>query len=371
MKRYSVVDWSSRYETGESRRLKRLDWIAVPVDFLGRDYLRLTKRDDSIAVFSAFILILEVAAMMPERGILERNGLPLTPHDLADLTRFPVDLFRDALPVLCAPPSEGGLGLIQFEEVETEEEKRSSDLFTRIASPESPENDGGSPRVSENTHDTLHNPDPTRTGQDKTKERGSPSEPPAPPSHSSRGKKKGVDYPEAFERAFAPFIEIGRNRDKFAAFLAWRKTVEGACSGSFAFPPVDPEELVRASRRYIDRKRKEEAELQFVFNASTFFGPRRHWEGYLLPDPEEEKERSETERREKKERAYRLTLDRTEELRIAWAERYGADALPPGYYEFYREALRETEKGLPISTDWIEKTTPLERDLGIQKAASS
>jgi len=362
MKRYRVVDWSSRYETGESRRLKRLDWIAVPVDFLGRDYLRLTKREDAVGVFAAFILILEVAAMMPERGVLERNGIPLTAHDLADLTRFPFELFRDALPVLCREPKEGGLGWIAFDEVEGGEEEAKVDLFAVEASPESPETLRGSPGNTVNPHHTLQDPDITLPGQDKTKE-GEPAEPPTPPSLSPKkgSRRRGAEYPAVFELSYAPFVEVGKNKDRFAALLAWTKTVEGSRVGTFAFPPVDPDDLRRAARRYIDKKIKDETEQKYIFNASTFFGPQRHWEGYLLPDPEEEKAKAALEAKQRIQEKEKRISERTEVLLDTWRREYGETALPPGFDVFRKEAEREIRGNLDPSVDWIVETKPLER----------
>ncbi len=56
---------------------------------------------DGAEVFAAFILMVELAAKMPERGILEDSDGPLTFEDMSIKTGFQKKLFENACKVLC------------------------------------------------------------------------------------------------------------------------------------------------------------------------------------------------------------------------------------------------------------------------------
>lgn len=100
---YRVVGWSERYETSESRKRRRLDWVAVPNQWDSRAYLAIVKLPDGAAILGAWMLILEVASRTPERGLLAEDGIALTAEDIAAKVRIPVKVISRALDVLSSP----------------------------------------------------------------------------------------------------------------------------------------------------------------------------------------------------------------------------------------------------------------------------
>jgi hypothetical protein len=105
---YSIRNWSELYETAETRKLKRMIWVPVPNKHDGRGLRRLMRRDDGVEILGAWILILQVASKMPQRGLLEDQDGPLEPQDIADKTGADVLTITHALSVL----SEQSIGWI-------------------------------------------------------------------------------------------------------------------------------------------------------------------------------------------------------------------------------------------------------------------
>jgi len=99
---YRITDWDRRYETSESRKRKRLDWVAVPNRWDSCGYLAIAALPDGPAVFGAWVLILEVASRCDVRGTLAEGGRGLTPEMIAAKVRMPVKTIRRALEVLCS-----------------------------------------------------------------------------------------------------------------------------------------------------------------------------------------------------------------------------------------------------------------------------
>ncbi len=94
---YKIKDWAENFETYESLRLKKsLPWVALPTKHDGKGYRRLVAHPKSAQVFCAFILMVEVAAKCPTRGVLHDGADPLTPADLAFKTGFPEAIFKTA-----------------------------------------------------------------------------------------------------------------------------------------------------------------------------------------------------------------------------------------------------------------------------------
>lgn len=91
---YAVVDWPRLFEKAQSRRCASALWVAVPNKHDGNGYRRIVAYPDSCQIFTAWILILEVASKMPERGILYKDGYALDAEDLAIKTGFPTAIFE-------------------------------------------------------------------------------------------------------------------------------------------------------------------------------------------------------------------------------------------------------------------------------------
>jgi hypothetical protein len=100
---YRIRNWKRIFEKAQTREVHRTSWVAVPNSFEGRGFRRLMSRPDGIAIYGAWVLIVEIASKCPDRGELVRDGTPLTCEDLALMTGGQVEAFRTAIEVLSQP----------------------------------------------------------------------------------------------------------------------------------------------------------------------------------------------------------------------------------------------------------------------------
>jgi hypothetical protein len=77
-----------------------MKWVAIPNKHDGAGYSSVAAHEQSCELFTAWILILEVASKMPRRGLLFKDGKPVTARDLSKRTRFPEEIFALAFSVL-------------------------------------------------------------------------------------------------------------------------------------------------------------------------------------------------------------------------------------------------------------------------------
>lgn len=138
MKLYRIRDWSIQFENNRSRTVKELSWVAIPNRHDGENYTAVITSKDGAEIFSAWVLMVQVASRCHPRGSLVRgNGSPHDSASLAIKTRAPKSWFDKALKFLtentdwveitelaygcqdddtCLPPScqsgdEGGKGM--------------------------------------------------------------------------------------------------------------------------------------------------------------------------------------------------------------------------------------------------------------------
>jgi len=99
MKSYRIAAWEARFETSETRKLKHLDWWPKPNKHDGLGFRRIAAHPKKIELYCAWNLICDIASKSPKdkRGLLERDGKPLTAEDLSLMTGFPVEIFEEAL----------------------------------------------------------------------------------------------------------------------------------------------------------------------------------------------------------------------------------------------------------------------------------
>ena len=69
----------------------------------GKSYRRLMRRPDGLAIYAAWILIVQVASKCRPRGVLADDTGPLTADDLAIKTDGPAETFATAMEVLSSP----------------------------------------------------------------------------------------------------------------------------------------------------------------------------------------------------------------------------------------------------------------------------
>ena len=100
---YRIKNWDMYYEKAQGRRCKKASWVAIPNKHDGKGFRRVAKHKRNVELFTAWILIIEVASKMPERGLLVDDDGPLDAEDLADKTGFPAEIFHLAFTVLTEP----------------------------------------------------------------------------------------------------------------------------------------------------------------------------------------------------------------------------------------------------------------------------
>jgi hypothetical protein len=94
---WAIKDWDTFYEVKGSHRPTRevvYHWVAFPTKHDGKSYRRLTRHVDGERAMLAFVMMVEVAAKMPKRGVLADENGPLTAEDLSDMTGWEVSLFE-------------------------------------------------------------------------------------------------------------------------------------------------------------------------------------------------------------------------------------------------------------------------------------
>jgi hypothetical protein len=99
MKAFRIKQWDLAHETHESRKIRRLSWVAVPNkhDGLGFSFLRAAV--NRAELYCAYNLMLQLASKSPWgwRGWLARPGKVLTTQDMALMTGFPKEIFDAAV----------------------------------------------------------------------------------------------------------------------------------------------------------------------------------------------------------------------------------------------------------------------------------
>lgn len=94
---YEIAKWKTVFETAESRKLKNLNWVSVPVNFSSTGYQQMLDEfgDDAPAVYGAWIALVSFAASCPIRGILASSrGKPLPISHVSRVTGFPAAVFE-------------------------------------------------------------------------------------------------------------------------------------------------------------------------------------------------------------------------------------------------------------------------------------
>jgi hypothetical protein len=98
---YSIRDWDEHFECSQSRKVRKaLTWVSTPCKHDGKSFRRLMLMQDGVEIYGTWILIVQVAAKCPTRGVLADSDGPLTAEDLAIKTGCPIEKFDKALKVL-------------------------------------------------------------------------------------------------------------------------------------------------------------------------------------------------------------------------------------------------------------------------------
>jgi hypothetical protein len=98
---YRIRDWAAHFEVAQTRKIKGdLSWVAIPCKHDGKSFRRLMRHKHGPQMYSAWVLILQVAAKCPERGVLADEDGPLSCEDLELKTGLPSAIFDEALKFL-------------------------------------------------------------------------------------------------------------------------------------------------------------------------------------------------------------------------------------------------------------------------------
>lgn len=100
---YRVRNWDTIFENSRSRAFKKLDWVPIPNKHDGKSYRRLVAMDNGLAMYAAWVLIVQVASKCPQRGVLADEDGPLDASDLSFKTGVSADVFSQAFRVLISP----------------------------------------------------------------------------------------------------------------------------------------------------------------------------------------------------------------------------------------------------------------------------
>ena len=102
-KAYQIKNWDDNFEVAQGRKCTVMKWCAVPNSHSGNGYLEIAEHPESVKLFCAWNLIVQVASKMKTRGLLvSDSGKPLTAKQMSRITRYPVEIFELAFEVLCS-----------------------------------------------------------------------------------------------------------------------------------------------------------------------------------------------------------------------------------------------------------------------------
>ena len=101
---YRVRDWDQLFESRGSRKHQRpLAKISLPTGLDGLVMRRLLSDPQGAAAYGVWVLLLQVAAKAPQRGVLADRTGAYSAADLMLLTGIPESQVQAALDLLCSP----------------------------------------------------------------------------------------------------------------------------------------------------------------------------------------------------------------------------------------------------------------------------
>ena len=97
-----IVDWEKHFEIAQSRRSgKAHRWVAIPNRHDSRGYRRIMRQKNPELIFTAWMLLVQLASRAHIRGILaDSEGKEYTTEDLEILTDYSKEKFDTAIPFL-------------------------------------------------------------------------------------------------------------------------------------------------------------------------------------------------------------------------------------------------------------------------------
>lgn len=106
---YRIRDWDSHFETSQSRKVDRPQWIGIPNKQHGMGLIQILSQADGAAIYGIWQLIVGACSHQhsPRSGWLTQDGTasgsPWTIEDMAQKWRRQIPEVARALDVLCSP----------------------------------------------------------------------------------------------------------------------------------------------------------------------------------------------------------------------------------------------------------------------------
>ena len=97
---WAIKDWDTAFECAASRKLAKVTYLQLRCKVDGLAYRRLMRRTGGLEAYGVFMALVQVAAKCDVRGVLARDGKPLSMIDLEDLTSIPKDAIEKAIEIL-------------------------------------------------------------------------------------------------------------------------------------------------------------------------------------------------------------------------------------------------------------------------------
>jgi hypothetical protein len=97
---YRIAKWETVFERAESRKLKQLNWVPIPVGFSSSGYQQMIDDfgDRAPAIYGAWCALVSLAASCTVRGTLGNGrGIPLKVSHIARMTMFPESVFVELI----------------------------------------------------------------------------------------------------------------------------------------------------------------------------------------------------------------------------------------------------------------------------------
>jgi len=95
-----IKNFKEHYEKSDNKKVKEMKWLSLPIKFEGLKYRRLMKMSNGMEILGVWIVLLQLSAKMPERGVLANHDGDLTLDDIELMTDCPLKSLKKAIPVL-------------------------------------------------------------------------------------------------------------------------------------------------------------------------------------------------------------------------------------------------------------------------------
>ena len=119
MKLYRIANWNENFENNRTRELDAMKWVPIPNKHDGEGFADLLSRENGMALYGAWILILQVASKCDQRGTLLRTttGTPHTAETIARQSRGDSVMIAQSMSILVE------IGWLTVEEWKSEDGK--------------------------------------------------------------------------------------------------------------------------------------------------------------------------------------------------------------------------------------------------------